>query len=156
MSYWLLKSEPSCFSIEDLAKRKAQTELWDGVRNYQARNFMRQMKIGDLAFFYHSNTQIPAVVGVVKIVREAYPDPTQFNVADPHFDPKSHPANPRWSCVDVQLVEILKNPISLAAMKNNEALSDFALVQKGCRLSVMPVSQTQWQTILSMQGASGG
>ena len=150
MNYWLFKSEPSEFSIDDLANKKGQREHWDGVRNYQARNFMRdKMRIGDLGFFYHSSCAQPAIVGIVRIVREAYPDHTAFDPTDKHFDEKSDPDAPRWFMVDVEFVEKLKQPITLQTLKacKNSAMSDFALTRRGNRLSIMPVTKQQWQFI---------
>lgn len=152
MAHWLVKSEPDEFSIDDLYRRPKRTEHWDGVRNYQARNFMRDgMRKGDEVFFYHSNCETPGIVGIARVVREAYPDHTAFDPDDPHFDPKSDPDNPRWLMVDVQYVRKLKRTISLAELKDNPALSDMALVRKGNRLSVMPVTDDQWRTILAME-----
>ena len=151
MAYWLMKSEPDTFSIDDLYRRPKRTEHWDGVRNYQARNFMRAMKKGDLAFFYHSSCEVPGVVGVVKVVREAYPDFTAFDPDDPHYDPKSDPENPRWMMVDVQYVRKTKRVISLEELKANPKLKDMALVRRGNRLSVMPVAESEWQAILEME-----
>lgn len=150
MAYWLMKSEPNCFSIDDLAKRK-QPEGWDGVRNYQARNMMRDdMKKGDLAFFYHSNCDEPAVVGIMEIVKEAYPDPTAFDPNDKHFDPKSDPDKPRWMMVGVRFKQKFTTPVTLKAIKVRAALKNMALVQRGNRLSIMPVTAKEWQSILSM------
>ncbi|MEZ5590957.1 MAG: EVE domain-containing protein [Gammaproteobacteria bacterium] len=152
MSYWLFKSEPAEFSIDDLAQRPGQTEPWDGVRNYQARNMMRdQMKCGDQAFFYHSNTEPPGIIGIVEIVREAYPDPTAFDSKDKHYDPKSNPDQPRWMMVDVKLIRKLTRLISLAELREQPELADMPLVRRGNRLSVMPVDDSQWQHILSME-----
>ena len=152
MNYWLLKSEPSEFSIDNLALCPQQTEPWDGVRNYQARNMMRdQMKQGDLAFFYHSNTEPPGIVGIVEIVREAYPDTTAFDPSDKHYDPKSDPAQPRWFSVDVKLVRMLKRLISLAELREQPELADLALLRRGNRLSIIPVSAKQWRCILALE-----
>lgn len=148
MAYWLLKSEPSVFSIDDLAARG--NSLWDGVRNYQARNFLRAMKTGDRAFFYHSSCPDPGIAGIMTLVREAYPDPTQFNPESPYFDPKSTPENPRWSSVDVRLEKAFPSILPLAALKANPALANLAVVQKGSRLSVMPVNADEWKAILKM------
>ena|SRR6218665_1958328 len=148
MAYWLLKSEPSVFSIEDLKKRK--TSLWDGVRNYQARNFMREMNVGDEAFFYHSSCPEPGIVGIMSIAKAAYPDPTQFNPESPYYDPKSPADKPRWDGIDVRFEEAFLEVIALADIKANPALSGLALVQKGSRLSVMPVSVAEWKAILKM------
>ncbi|MBK81533.1 MAG: EVE domain-containing protein [Gammaproteobacteria bacterium] len=152
MNYWLVKSEPEEFSIDDLYRRPKRTEHWDGVRNYQARNFMRDgMKKGDRVFFYHSNCETPGIVGIAEVVREAYPDHTAFDPDDPHYDPKSDPDDPRWLMVDVKYVRKLKRTIPLSELKDNPALEDMALVRKGNRLSVMPVTEDQWQTILDME-----
>ncbi len=152
MAYWLVKSEPDEFSIDDLYRRPKRTEHWDGVRNYQARNFMRDgMRKGDEVFFYHSNCETPGIVGIARVVREAYPDHTAFDPDDPHYDPKSDPDNPRWLMVDVQYVRKLKRTISLAELKANPALEDMLLVRKGTRLSVMPVTEDQWRVILAME-----
>jgi len=152
MSYWLMKSEPSEFSIDDLARRPRKTEHWDGVRNYQARNMMRdQMKKGDQAFFYHSNCPEPGIVGIVEVVREGYPDHTAFDPEDPHYDPKSDPDNPRWYMVDVKFVRKLTRTIALSELKDDPALQDMPLVRRGNRLSVMPVTEQQWSHILSLE-----
>lgn len=151
MAYWLLKSEPETFGIDDLYRRPKRTEHWDGVRNYQARNYMRDgMRKGDRAFFYHSNCDTPGVVGIVEVVREAYPDHTAFDPDDPHYDPKCDPDDPRWLMVDVKYVRKLPRTVSLAELKENPALADMALVRKGNRLSVMPVTDAEWQAILDM------
>lgn len=152
MSYWLMKSEPAEFSIDDLAAQPDQTDHWDGVRNYQVRNMMRdQMKVGDQALFYHSNAKPPGVAGIVEIVREGYPDHTAFDPDDPHYDPKSDPDNPRWFMVDVRLVRRLERLIPLTELKANPALAEMPLVKKGNRLSIMPVSEAEWQAILAME-----
>ena len=150
MAYWLMKSEPSEFSIDDLKSRPKKTEPWDGVRNYQARNFMRSMQIGDLAFFYHSNTNPPGIVGIMQVVKTAYPDHTAFDPQDSHFDPKSDPDNPRWHMVDVKFKQKLARCITLEEIKHNPELANMPLVRKGNRLSIMPVSQQEWQHILEM------
>ena len=154
MNYWLFKSEPGEFSIDDLASMPRQTEHWDGVRNYQARNFMRdEMRKGDLAFFYHSSCAEPAIVGIVKISREAYPDHTAFDPDDKHFDPKSDPQDPRWFMVDVTLVEKLAEPITLRTLKTyaDSGLEGFRLLARGSRLSVMPIEERHWDFILGMR-----
>jgi predicted RNA-binding protein with PUA-like domain len=154
MQYWLIKSEPEAFSIDDLASSPRKTTCWDGVRNYQARNFMRDgMKKGDLAFFYHSNCAEPGVAGIVEIVREAYPDDTAWNPGDPHYDSKSSPESPRWLMVDVRLQRKLERVISLAEMKQyaGSELEGFLLLQRGNRLSVMPVDEKQWNFILTLE-----
>ncbi|HSS66305.1 MAG TPA: EVE domain-containing protein [Gammaproteobacteria bacterium] len=152
MAYWLMKSEPEEFSIDDLKSRPDKKEPWDGVRNYQARNMMRdQMKVGDLAFFYHSSCDMPGIVGVVKIAREGYPDPTAFDPEDDHFDPKSDPDNPRWYLVDVEFVRKLKRVIPLTELKAERALEKMPLTRRGNRLSVMPVTEKEWKHILGME-----
>jgi predicted RNA-binding protein with PUA-like domain len=150
--YWLLKSEPGVFGIDDLAAAPRKTEHWDGVRNYQARNFMRDdMRKGDRAFFYHSNCAQPGIAGIVEIVRESYPDRTAFDPESEHYDPRSAPDTPRWFMVDVKLVRRLKRVIPLAELKAHDALRDMPLVRRGNRLSVMPVTAMQWDTICSME-----
>ncbi len=155
MTCWLFKSEPDVFGIDDLAAQPGQTDHWDGVRNYQARNFMRdRMKKGQLGFFYHSNTKEPGIVGIVEIAREAYPDHTAFDPEDPHYDPKSDPDNPRWYMVDVKLVRKLARTITLTELKElagRPELAEFPLVRKGNRLSVMPVTEEQWEFILGLE-----
>ncbi|MCQ8103059.1 EVE domain-containing protein [Methylomonas sp. SURF-2] len=152
MQYWLMKSEPDAFGIDDLAGRPGQTEHWDGVRNYQARNMMRdEMKIGDLVFFYHSNCELPGIVGIAEVARESYPDFTAFNPDDKHFDPKSHPDKPTWYMVDVKFVRKLQRTISLRELKQHAELADLALVRRGNRLSIMPVSPAHWEFILGLE-----
>ena len=151
MHYWLMKSEPDTFSIDDLACKAGQTEHWDGVRNYQARNFMRAMNAGDRAFFYHSNCAEPGIVGIVEIVRTAYPDPSAFDRKSPYYDPKSSRDRLRWYMVDVRLLRRLQRLIPLGSIKRNPRLATMHLVQRGNRLSVMPVTVAQWQAILKME-----
>jgi predicted RNA-binding protein with PUA-like domain len=152
MNYWLMKSEPDTFSITDLRHKPEQTEHWDGVRNYQARNMLRDaMKGGDLAFFYHSNCAQPGIVGVMEIVREGYADFTAFDPDDHHFDPKSDPGHPRWMMVDVKHVRTLSRTITLQELKLKAELAGFALLRRGNRLSVMPVSEHHWHFILSLE-----
>jgi len=152
MKHWLLKSEPSVFGIDDLAAAPGQRTHWDGVRNHQARNWLRDaMKCGDLAFFYHSNAPETGITGLVEVVREGYPDPSAFDPADPHHDPKSRPDAPTWYCVDVCLVERFPRVLTLAALKANPALEQLALVKRGNRLSVMPVAPREWEAILDMR-----
>ena len=151
MSYWLLKSEPSTFSIDDLAKRPGKKDSWDGVRNYQARNFLRQMKQGDLAFFYHSSGQNPGIVGIVKIAAAAHPDLTAFQPGDDHYDPNSDPTKPTWYMVDVKLERKLRRLIALAELKEQRQLADMPLLRRGNRLSVMPVEQRHWDAILKLE-----
>lgn len=155
MHYWLMKSEPSTFSIDDLKARPGKTESWDGVRNYQARNFMRdEMQKGDLAFFYHSNCAEPGIVGIMVIASNAYPDPTAFDPEDDHHDPKSDPGNPRWYLVDVRYKRKLKRPVTLQELKRHKALRDMKLLQKGNRLSIMPVTKAEWEYILGLEQGS--
>lgn len=152
MKYWLMKSEPDAFGIDDLQQRPNQTEHWDGVRNYQARNMMRdEMKVGDQLFFYHSNCDQPGIVGIAEVAREAYPDHTAFDPDDKHFDPKSNVDKPTWYMVDVRFVRKLQRTISLRELKELPELSDLALVRRGNRLSIMPVSEQQWQFILTLE-----
>lgn len=152
MNYWLMKSEPGEFGIDDLMNRPKQTEHWDGVRNYQARNMMRdEMKRGDQVFFYHSNCATPGIVGIMEIAREGYPDFTAFDPKDKHFDPKSDHDNPRWMMVDVKFVRKLSRTISLQELKREKSLGEMALVRRGNRLSIMPVTPQQWNTILAME-----
>ncbi len=152
MNYWLMKSEPGEFSFDDLKNRPNRTEPWDGVRNYQARNMMRDgMKKGDLAFFYHSNCDVPGIVGIMTIASEPYPDPTAFDPDDAHYDPKSDPDNPRWYLVDVKYKRKLKRTIPLSELKEKKPLQSMKLLQKGNRLSVMPVSKKEWDYILGLE-----
>jgi len=146
MSYWLMKSEPSEVSIDHLAQRPGQTVDWFGVRNYAARNFMREMKLGDLVLFYHSSCPEPGIAGVVEIVREAYPDPTQFDPGDPHFDPKSPKDAPRWSTVDVKLVRKV-TLIPLSVLRTRQELAQMRILQKGNRLSVTPIDAVHWKAL---------
>ena len=152
MNYWLMKSEPDTFGINDLYNKPNQTEHWDGVRNYQARNMMRDdMKLGDQVFFYHSNCDVPGIVGIMEIVKEGYPDFSAFDPDDTHFDPQSDPEHPRWMMVDVKYVRTLSRIITLKELKSHEELADLALVRRGNRLSIMPVSKGQWEFILSLE-----
>ena len=154
MNYWLMKSEPDAFGIEDLVKMPDQAEHWDGVRNYQARNMMRdQMKVGDLAFFYHSNCKEPGIVGIMEVVREGYPDHTAFDPESKYFDPKSDPSKPRWMMVDIKYVRHTRRLIPLAEIKQHPALDNMPLVRKGNRLSIMPVSEQEWHYILGLEEA---
>jgi predicted RNA-binding protein with PUA-like domain len=148
--YWLMKSEPNAFSIGDLAKLPKQTTCWDGVRNYQARNFMRAMAIGDQVLFYHSNADPPAIVGIAEVVRTAYPDDTQFDKRSHHYDPASQPAAPRWDMVDITHRETFKTSVSLDRLRQASALTGMVLLRKGSRLSVQPVSASEWAVILKM------
>jgi predicted RNA-binding protein with PUA-like domain len=150
MAHWLMKTEPGVFGIEDLERQR--TASWEGVRNYQARNFMRDgMRKGDLAFLYHSACDEPAVAGVMEICRAAYPDPTQFDRRSPYYDPASKPADPRWLMVDVRFRRRLRRPVTLAAIKARPELAGLALVRRGNRLSVMPVGDREWEAILGLE-----
>ncbi len=149
-SFWLFKSEPSTFSIEHLKAKKASTSSWDGVRNYQARNFMKQMKKGELGFFYHSSCPEPGIFGIVSIVREAYIDHTCLDPKSEYYDPKSSEEAPRWFMVDVKLEKIFKEPILLSALRENSKLASMILLKRGNRLSVLPVTKKEWQEVLGM------
>lgn len=150
MRYWLMKSEPDVFSIDDLRRKGARGTHWDGVRNYQARNFMREMRPGDMAFFYHSNCKEPGIAGVMEVVREAYPDHTAFDREDPHFDPKSDPEKPRWYMVDVAYVDKFPRTLTLEALRMNPALEEMIILRRGNRLSVTPVTVDEWRTVMTM------
>ncbi len=149
MNYWLMKTEPSVYGIDDLAAQPDQTDHWDGIRNYQARNFMRQMKRGDRVFIYHSNVKEPGIVGIAEVVREAYPDFTAWDPQSKYYDPKSTPDNPRWDMVDVRLLERFPRTITLEELKADPELADMKVVQRGNRLSITPVTEAQWQRILA-------
>ena len=149
MQYWLVKSEPECYSIQDL-KRDKVTQ-WNDVRNYQARNFLRAMKKGDWLLFHHSSCAVPALVGVAKVVKEAYPDPFQFDAKKDGFDPKSTKDTPRWSTVDVSLVEIFAEPLTLLEVKSDKAFTGMELVKQGSRLSVQPVSEAHYKRVLALR-----
>ena len=152
MKHWLMKSEPSTFGIDHLARAPRRRSGWDGVRNYQVRNMLRdEMKKGDLAFFYHSSCEVPGIYGITRIVREGYPDPTAFDPRHAHFDPKSDPAAPTWYMVDVELVRRFDRPVTLDTLKANaRALGDFAVLRRGNRLSIMPVTAAQWRKVLAL------
>lgn len=149
-SYWLMKSEPDTYSIHDL-ERDGRT-MWDGVRNYQARNNMRKMKKGDLVLYYHSRQNPPAVVGLATVVREAYPDPTQFDAKSRYFDEKATEEDPRWWLVDIEWVETFPSPVALSAIKAESALEDMVLVNNS-RLSVQPVKKAEFERVRTMAGA---
>ena len=154
MSYWLMKTEPGTFSVEDLERAPNQTTAWDGVRNYQARNMLRdQMKLGDSAFLYYSNCEVPGIVAIVEIVEEGYPDPTAFDRRHHHYDPKSDPSKPRWFMVDVQLTKRLDRIISLKELREHASkkLKGMMLLRTGNRLSVTPVSEAHWKFIRSLE-----
>jgi predicted RNA-binding protein with PUA-like domain len=150
-NYWLMKSEQTCFSIDDLEKAPKKTTFWDGVRNYQARNMMRDsIKKGDHVFFYHSNSEPSAIAGIAEVVKEGYPDHTAFDPDDQHFDPKSNKKEPTWYMVDIQHVRTFKKPLTLEKLKTVAGLEDMMLLQKGSRLSVQPVTAKQWETVLKL------
>jgi predicted RNA-binding protein with PUA-like domain len=150
MQYWLMKSEPDTYGIDDLKRFKV--DHWDGIRNYQARNFMRKdMKKGDKAFFYHSNCDEPGIVGIMEIAREAYPDHTAFDPKDKHFDDRSNPDNPRWFMVDVKFVRKLERNVTLKELKTYKSLAGMRLLKKGNRLSIMPVTKREWDFILKLE-----
>ena len=150
MAYWLMKSEPDAYSIDDLKRDKR--EPWDGIRNYQARNMMRDdMRIGDEVFFYHSNGKEPGIVGLMKVASKPYPDPTQFDKNSNYYDPKSDPENPRWCLVDVAYKRKLKRTITLAEIKETRGLDGLLLTRKGNRLSIMPIEKKHWDKLLSLE-----
>lgn len=153
--YWLVKSEPSAFSIEDLARAPKQTTCWDGVRNYQARNFMREMAVGDHVLFYHSNADPPSVVGSAEVVRTAYPDDTQFDKRSHHYDPASTAAAPRWDMVDIKYRETFKTSLSLDRLRQESKLKGMVLLRKG-RLSVQPVTESEWAVIVKLAASTKG
>jgi len=150
VAHWLIKSEPGSFSIDDLKESRRTT--WEGVRNFQARNYLRSMAKGDPVLFYHSNCEVPAVVGITKVVRTAYPDPTQFDPASKYFDATAKRDDPRWSLVDIGFVKKLRRPVSLAQLKEHtDELGDFALTRTGNRLSVLPVTDEQFTLITTVR-----
>ncbi|MBX9689312.1 MAG: EVE domain-containing protein [Candidatus Obscuribacterales bacterium] len=152
-NYWLMKSEPNVFSISDLEKAANKTTCWDGVRNYQARNYLRdQIKNGDLVFFYHSNADPPGIAGIAEVVKEAYPDHTAFDKKHEHYDPKSKKENPSWYMVDIKHLQTFKTAIALDQLKELKGLEKMALLQKGSRLSVQPVTREEWETIIKIAG----
>ena len=153
MNHWLLKSEPDAFSIDDLARRPRGTAPWDGIRNYQARNYMRDgMRKGDLAFFYHSSCATPGIVGICEIVSGAYPDHTAFDPASKYFDADSDPGEPRWLMVDVKFRRRTRRLISLEEIKQHaDRLEGFALIRRGNRLSIMPVDKPHWDLIMALE-----
>ena len=152
MAYWLMKTEPDECSIDDLANAAPAAVIWEGVRNYQARNFMRQMQVGDEVLIYHSSCKMIGVAGTAKVVKAAYSDPTQFDSQSSYFDAKIKKENPRWDAVDVKFVQKFKQLLPLDAIKAMPALQELALVKKGNRLSVMRVSEAEWRAILEAAG----
>lgn len=152
MRHWLLKSEPDVFSFADLKKRPRRTEPWNGVRNYQARNFMRDMQAGDLGLFYHSSCEEPGIAGVVRITRAAYPDPTQFDPKSEYFDPGAKKDGPRWSMVDVAWEADFKSPVTLDRLRQEPSLRDLIVLRRGNRLSITPVEPAHFQRINELGG----
>ncbi len=151
MQYWLIKSEPDAYSIDDLASDKV--EPWDGIRNYQARNFMRDtMRVGDKVLFYHSQVKPPAVVGLAEVASEPYPDPTAFDPNEKYYDPKSDPANPRWILVDMRYVAHLAEPVTLPQIKDDPKFDGMMLRQRGARLSIQPVDKKHYDRVVKLGG----
>lgn len=148
MRYWLMKSEPDVYSIDNL--KLDEKEIWDGVRNYQARNFLREMKVGDLAFFYHSNTKPPGIAGLMRIVQANLNDPTQFDESNPYYDPKSSPENPRWQTVEVEFVETFPQYLTLDTLRQNFEPDELLILRRGNRLSVIPVEESTAQKLLAL------
>jgi predicted RNA-binding protein with PUA-like domain len=154
MNHWLLKSEPDTFGIDHLAAKPKQTTAWDGVRNYQARNMLRDsLKKGDTAFFYHSSCETPGIAGIVRVVKEGYPDATAFDPKHHHYDPESRRSDPRWFVVDVKLERKLKRLITLDELRRHadDVLSDFVILRRGNRLSVTPVTKAEWDFVLALE-----
>jgi predicted RNA-binding protein with PUA-like domain len=152
MNYWLLKSEPDSFGIDHLISKPKHTDSWEGVRNYQARNMLRDdMQKGDLGFFYHSSCKVPGIAGIVKIVKSGYPDASAFDRNSHYYDPASLLAKPRWYTVDVRYVRKLKHLISLEEIRQHSALSDMIILRQGNRLSITPLTAEEWQIILSLE-----
>lgn len=152
MKYWLMKSEPDTFSIDHLINSPRQSTEWEGVRNYQARNFMRdEMKLGDKAFFYHSNCEQPGIVGIMEIIKESHPDLSAFDPKSPYYDSKSSHSNPRWSLVSVRFIEKFKQTITLHALKIHPKLTHMRVIQPGNRLSITPVTKQEWDIILKLK-----
>lgn len=155
MRYWLMKSEPGCFSIDDLAQAPQQTSPWDGVRNYQARNLLRdEIRAGDGVLFYHSSCADPAIVGLAEVVRGGYPDHTAQDPRSDHYDPKSSPANPIWYMVDVRLRARLPRPLTRTELGDHPILAGMHVMRRGSRLSVQPVTAEEWQAILTLAGVA--
>ncbi len=151
MAYWLMKTEPDVYSIEDLKSDK--TTYWDGVRNYQARNFMKDMKVGDLVLVYHSNASPPGIAGIAKISKAAYPDPTQFDKRSKYYDPKSSKEEPRWFCPELRFVKKLKTFVSLPMLRETKSLADMLVLKKGSRLSVQPVEEKHFKVVEKLGAA---
>ena len=156
MKYWLMKSEPEAFSIDDLARAPKQTTCRDGVRNYQARNFMREMEVGDQVFFYHSSADPPCIVGVAEVVKRAYPDHTALDPKDKHYDPKATPANPIWEMVDIKFVRKFDQPLALEDLRPVKGLEKMELLRRGSRLSVQPVTAGEWKIVNNLAVKKAG
>ena len=154
MKYWLVKSEPSSFSWDDLWKAPKRTTSWEGVRNYQARNFLREMKRGDRVFFYHSSAEPNAIVGIAEVAREAYPDELQFDRRSGMYDAKSNRDDPRWSTVDLKAVRAFAKPVALTELRGIPGLEKMELLRKGSRLSVTAVSEAEWRIVSALGGVS--
>ena len=154
MNHWLVKSEPSSFSFHDLEKSPKRTTSWEGVRNYAARNFLRAMRKGDRVFFYHSNAEPNAIVGICEVAREAYPDESQFDRKSEMHDPKSTRADPRWSTVDLRAVRVLPRPVPLSELRGVAGLEKMEILRKGSRLSVTPVSDEEWRVVCALAGVN--
>ncbi|HZL87626.1 MAG TPA: EVE domain-containing protein [Pirellulaceae bacterium] len=153
-NYWLVKTEPDAFSIQDLAKSPGLTTCWDGVRNYQARNILRdQMKLGDRVLIYHSSTDPTAIVGIAKVIKEGYPDHTAWDKKSPHYDPDSTKDNPRWYMVDLQLERIFDRPLTLDELRKSPAIKQMELLRRGSRLSVQPVRKSEFEAVLKLVDA---
>ncbi len=151
--YWLFKTEPTSYSIQDLAAEKTQTTFWDGVRNYQARNMLRDdIQVGDRVFLYHSNAKPMAIVGTCEVIKAGYPDHTAFDQKDHHYDPKSDPENPTWFMVDVKLIQVFDPPVTREQIKAAPLLSEMVLLQKGSRLSIQPVTSQEWNAVHQLAG----
>jgi predicted RNA-binding protein with PUA-like domain len=151
--YWLFKSEPDVFSISDLERAPGHKTGWDGVRNYQARNYLRDdVKVGDQVLFYHSNADPPAIAGIAEVVKAGYPDPAAFDKKSKYFDEKSNPGRPIWFIVDIKHVKTFGKPVSLPELRANPKLKDMVLLRKGSRLSIQPVAADEWQSVLEMTG----
>ena len=149
--YWLMKSEPETFSIDDLARAPKQTTSWDGVRNYQARNLLRdEIQVGDGVLFYHSSADPPGVAGTAEVVRAGYPDASQFDAKSDHHDPAARPDDPRWYVVDIKFASRFEQPVTLPELRQTPALRDMVLLRKGSRLSVQPVTADEWKTIVAL------
>jgi predicted RNA-binding protein with PUA-like domain len=157
MAYWLFKSEPEAYSFAHLLREPDQTTGWDGVRNYQARNYLRDViKVGDGVLFYHSSTDRPSIAGVAKVVREGHPDPTALDPKSEHYDPKSDPASPTWFQVSIKAVRAIDPPLELPRLREIPGLAGMELLRKGSRLSIQPVTEREWKAIMGLAGARGG